>query len=60
MARLRGLGAVQPCSELRACGRFVCEYETLYPDDREPMEMIMPDEAPAAGAEPQHAQADPN
>lgn len=39
MAKLEGEGTVQHCSELRACGSFVCEYETLYADDGEPMEV---------------------
>ena len=39
MAKLGAAGKVQHCSELRACGSFVCEYETLYTDDREPMEV---------------------
>ncbi|CAL8466291.1 g5827 [Coccomyxa elongata] len=39
MAKLEGEGTVQHCSELRACGSFVCEYETLYTDDGEPMEV---------------------
>ncbi len=30
-------GSVEQCSELRACGTFVCEYERLYNDDVEPM-----------------------
>lgn len=37
MAKLEAAGAVQYCSELRACGTFVCEYETLYTDSSEPM-----------------------
>ena len=39
MAKLKGEGTAQYCSELRACGSFVCEYETLYTDDGEPMEV---------------------
>ena len=30
-------GQVEHCSELRACGTFVCEYERLYNDEAEPM-----------------------
>lgn len=44
MAKLGAAGRVQHCSELRACGSFVCKYETLYTDDGEPMEMEESDE----------------
>lgn len=29
-------GLMEQCSEMRACGTFVCEYERLYNDDMEP------------------------
>ena len=37
MEKRTALGQVEHCSELRACGTFVCEYERLYNDDAEPM-----------------------
>lgn len=45
MARLQSEGGVQLCSELRACGSFVCRYETLYSDDTEPAEIEGEEEA---------------
>ena len=37
MERRTAAGTVEHCSELRACGTFVCEYERLYNDEAEPM-----------------------
>ncbi|EIE18012.1 hypothetical protein COCSUDRAFT_68433 [Coccomyxa subellipsoidea C-169] len=51
MARLEAAGKVQHCSELRACGSFVCEYETLYTDDGEPMEIEELEEEEQEGGE---------
>ena len=37
MEKRLAAGPVEQCSEMRACGTFVCEYERLYNDDAEPM-----------------------
>lgn len=37
MEKRTAAGVVEHCSEVRACGTFVCEYERLYNDDAEPM-----------------------
>ncbi len=37
MEKRTAAGIVEHCSELRACGTFVCEYERLYNDEAEPM-----------------------
>ena len=51
MARLEAAGKVQHCSELRACGSFVCEYEILYTDDGEPLEIEELEEEEQEGGE---------
>ena len=33
MEKRLAAGPVEHCSEMRACGTFVCEYERLYHDD---------------------------
>jgi len=37
MEKRLAAGPVEHCSEMRACGTFVCEYERLYNDDMEPV-----------------------
>ena len=37
MEKRTAAGQVEHCSELRACGTFVCQYERLYSDEAEPM-----------------------
>ena len=37
MEKRTAAGIVEHCSEMRACGTFVCEYERLYNDEAEPM-----------------------
>ena len=45
-------GQVEHCSELRACGTFVCEYERLYNDEAEPMlETMESEDAEGSGTD---------
>jgi hypothetical protein len=39
MARLQAAGQVEVCTDVRACGRLVCEYEAPYSDTGEPAEV---------------------
>ena len=36
-------GLAEKCTELRACGTFVCEYERLYNDDAQPTSEVLDD-----------------
>lgn len=52
MEKQTAAGQVERCSELRACGTFVCEYERMYSDEAEPMlETVEPEDAEDSGTD---------